>query len=84
MTPSSSKYLATGGGGDNQEQLAGGGSLKGGASTIMVGELGSETKRKDVFCSKHPEKAIEYFCKQCNLVVCSKCMFLDHNGHELA
>ena len=37
-----------------------------------------------VFCAKHPEKEIEYFCKICHSIVCPKCMFIEHNGHELA
>lgn len=37
-----------------------------------------------MFCSKHKEKEIEYFCKICHSIVCAKCMFADHNGHELA
>lgn len=37
-----------------------------------------------VFCFKHQDKEIEYFCKFCHTIVCSKCMFSDHNGHELA
>ena len=35
-------------------------------------------------CTKHPEKEIEYFCKSCSMLVCPKCMFQQHNGHELA
>jgi hypothetical protein len=37
-----------------------------------------------VFCGRHPEKEIEYFCKYCHQIVCPKCMFSEHNGHELA
>ena len=37
-----------------------------------------------VFCFKHQDKEIEYFCKFCHTIVCPKCMFQDHNGHELA
>lgn len=35
------------------------------------------------FCKIHFDKPIEYFCRQCTLSVCSKCMFLHHNGHDL-
>ena len=35
-------------------------------------------------CERHPEKQIEYFCRSCHTLVCPKCMFADHNGHELA
>ena len=44
----------------------------------------SEGKDDTVMCAKHPEKRIEYFCRQCHHLVCPKCMFHDHNGHELA
>ena len=44
--------------------------------------LGSDEKR--VYCAKHRNKEIEYFCKVCHSIVCAKCMFADHNGHELA
>jgi len=33
---------------------------------------------------KHKEKEIEYFCKMCHSIVCARCMFVEHNGHELA
>ena len=36
-----------------------------------------------VFCPRHSDKPIEYFCKQCSVTVCVKCMFDEHNGHEL-
>lgn len=36
-----------------------------------------------VFCPRHADKPIEYFCKQCSVTVCVKCMFDEHNGHEL-
>ena len=37
-----------------------------------------------VLCFKHPDKEIEYFCKNCHAIVCPKCMFVEHNGHDLA
>ena len=37
-----------------------------------------------VYCSSHPEKPIEYFCRVCHCLVCPRCMYQDHNGHELA
>ena len=37
-----------------------------------------------VFCYKHQDKEIEYFCKICHSIVCPKCMFSEHNGHDLA
>lgn len=37
-----------------------------------------------VYCFKHQDKEVEYFCKSCHSIVCPKCMFAEHNGHELA
>ena len=39
--------------------------------------------REVVHCQLHPEKEIEYFCKQCEESVCSRCIFKNHNGHLL-
>lgn len=36
-----------------------------------------------VFCPRHTDKPIEYFCKQCSITVCVKCIFDEHNGHDL-
>ena len=36
------------------------------------------------YCIKHRDKVIEYFCRNCHVLVCAKCMFQEHNGHELA
>jgi len=37
-----------------------------------------------VSCPQHPEKLIEYFCRVCQELVCPRCMFESHNGHELS
>ena len=37
-----------------------------------------------VYCYMHQERQIEYFCRNCHQLVCPKCMFKDHNGHEFA
>ena len=44
----------------------------------------TQTGTGKVYCFKHQDKEIEYFCKFCHTIVCPKCMFSDHNGHELA
>ena len=44
----------------------------------------SSNQVRKVYCGKHRDKEIEYYCKLCHSIVCPKCMFLDHNGHELA
>jgi len=35
-------------------------------------------------CSKHSEKRIEYFCRDCTMVVCVVCIYSHHNGHHLS
>lgn len=41
-------------------------------------------KLSNIFpCIKHPDKPIEYFCKACSLAVCVKCIYDEHNGHNL-
>ena len=37
-----------------------------------------------VLCFKHQDKQIEFFCKVCHENVCARCMFSQHQGHELA
>ena len=36
-----------------------------------------------IYCPRHYDKPIEYFCKLCTGTVCVKCIFDEHNGHEL-
>ena len=38
---------------------------------------------QSVNCVRHPDRNIEYFCKTCTSTVCVKCIFDEHNGHEL-
>lgn len=41
-------------------------------------------KLSNIFpCIKHLDKPIEYFCKACSLAVCVKCIYDEHNGHNL-
>jgi hypothetical protein len=42
------------------------------------------TDTNRVYCYKHQEKVIEYFCRECHTLVCPRCMFEDHNGHQFA
>jgi hypothetical protein len=53
--------------------------LSGAGPTHYTNELSGK-----VYCFKHKDKEIEYFCKICHSIVCPKCMFAEHNGHELA
>lgn len=34
-------------------------------------------------CRRCPENAIEFYCKDCKELICSKCLFYHHNGHQL-
>jgi hypothetical protein len=34
-------------------------------------------------CTRHIDKKVEYFCKTCSDTVCARCIFDEHNGHEL-
>lgn len=36
-----------------------------------------------IYCPRHYDKPIEYFCKLCTITVCVRCIFDEHNGHEL-
>ena len=35
-------------------------------------------------CEKHSDREIEFYCNDCKVLVCSRCMFFDHNGHQLS
>ena len=42
-----------------------------------------ETKDTELMnCPRHANKQIEYFCKDCTMAVCVKCMYGEHNGHS--
>ena len=40
------------------------------------------TASDSVYCSKHPEKDIEFYCKTCLSVLCSRCLHASHKTHE--
>ncbi|CDW72594.1 kelch motif family protein [Stylonychia lemnae] len=42
------------------------------------------TQSSKFYCKIHAERFIEYYCQQCHQSVCSRCMFENHNGHELS
>ncbi|CDW82253.1 tripartite motif-containing protein 66 [Stylonychia lemnae] len=35
-------------------------------------------------CMVHKHKELEFFCRTCSSLVCSNCMFYEHNGHALS
>ena len=51
------------------------------SQTLKIAE--NQDKGVMVDCVRHPGKPVEYFCSPCNVGVCIKCMFVDHNGHKL-
>lgn len=38
---------------------------------------------ESVPCPRHSHKVVEYFCKTCSDSVCAKCMYDEHQQHEL-
>jgi B-box zinc finger len=47
------------------------------AVPIIMGQFDS------IPCPRHPTKLIEYFCKTDSESVCVKCIYDEHNGHNL-
>ena len=45
--------------------------------------VNNEPGQGNITCGRHPDKPIEYFCRTCTHTVCVKCIFDEHNGHEL-
>lgn len=83
---SSNKRTNIGGGSYDYEQEYTGGAGSNNEEDINNRVSGTITNNLTgkVFCFKHQDKEIEYFCKICHSIVCPKCMFAEHNGHELA
>ena len=48
-----------------------------GAQPLVEGTL------ETIQCPRHTSKMIDFFCKTCSISVCSKCIYDDHNGHNL-
>ncbi|XP_077983232.1 E3 ubiquitin-protein ligase TRIM71-like [Glandiceps talaboti] len=38
--------------------------------------------QRPMFCSQHPNYAVEFYCDVCDTVICLKCIALDHRRHE--
>ena len=38
----------------------------------------------DKFCLMHPQKKTKYFCDNCQLYICSKCVVGEHKGHQIS
>ena len=40
-------------------------------------------ENRTIYCSIHPEKKFELYCKTCQCVVCVLCFVASHNGHHI-
>jgi hypothetical protein len=61
--------------------------LAGGGDTQFTRDFNGEPGNIDApfftSCTRHIDKKVEYFCKTCSDTVCARCIFDEHNGHEL-
>eukprot|EP00347_Sterkiella_histriomuscorum_P004289 403361015 len=53
-------------------------------SMMQTSEFNLVNQSVAYMCLKHTDKYVEYFCRDCNITVCIKCMFFEHNGHILS
>ena len=44
----------------------------------------SEENPIEKFCLKHPQKKTKYFCENCQIYICSKCVVGEHKGHRIS
>ncbi|XP_077984276.1 tripartite motif-containing protein 2-like [Glandiceps talaboti] len=35
-----------------------------------------------LYCTRHPNYEVEFYCEKCDSAICLKCTALDHRGHE--
>ena len=38
-------------------------------------------RHKLLYCSKHTQQELDYYCETCNKVICHSCTMSDHDGH---
>jgi hypothetical protein len=43
-----------------------------------------EKDEPEEFCIKHPTKKAKFFCEKDNQNICSKCIVIDHKGHNIS
>eukprot|EP01133_Synstelium_polycarpum_P007333 gene7333-8539_t len=41
-------------------------------------------EQEDGFCKIHKKKRLKATCKQCNVLVCGRCVFSEHEGHSFS
>ena len=40
--------------------------------------------RKPLFCSKHQEEKLKFYCKQCQILTCRDCIIINHREHSIS
>ena len=40
-------------------------------------------EKGDIFCPIHSKKKLVFLCKQCDILICNKCMVNEHSGHPV-
>lgn len=54
----------------------------GGASALQT-NFYIASRSNHGLCKTHPAKPLELFCSQCDVAICTKCMFSVHSGHNV-
>ena len=52
-----------------------------GASSVPAEPEENPTEK---FCLRHPQKKTKYYCENCQIYVCSKCVVGEHKGHRIS
>ena len=52
------------------------------AEGTAVVESTVNVRRKDSFCTKHPDKLLELHCDDCKVVICVLCLTEEHQSHN--
>ena len=51
-------------------------------SDIDQSDIESRNRQRALLCKQHKDKAIEYYCTNCDTFVCCSCYILYHNKHD--
>ena len=43
-----------------------------------------ESQPTEKYCPKHPNKRTKFFCENEQINICSKCIVLEHKGHNIS
>ncbi len=47
-------------------------------------KMEAEQQPTEKYCLKHPNKRTKFFCENDQINICSKCIVLDHKGHNIS